>query len=87
MRETDPVVAEAERQIETAAREQALVLAEEGALLTGWVLVTDWLMPDNERQLNRFEPAEMPPWIRDGLLQGALDLEDDLDDLADGDDE
>jgi hypothetical protein len=73
----DDQLVEAERQLEAALQSQAPTFAAEGALLTEWVVVTDWVMPDGERQLHSFAPLKTPEWISDGLLRGALELEDD----------
>jgi hypothetical protein len=42
-------------------------------LLTGWVLVAEWIAPDGSRQLSRGWSAATTEWQRRGMLDYAMD--------------
>jgi hypothetical protein len=43
-----------------------------GALLTGWVVVTSWVAPDGTAWLSRGHAAEIPWWTAQGMLYEGL---------------
>lgn len=44
----------------------------EDALLTGWVLVAEWVDHDGGRWLSKAHAASTPSWTADGMLHAAL---------------
>jgi hypothetical protein len=44
----------------------------EGSLLTGWVVVTEWMAPDGDRWLEGLESPDTTGWTRQGMLHTAL---------------
>lgn len=40
----------------------------DGAVLTGWVLVTEWMEPDGARSLGRAYSYSLPEWSAKGML-------------------
>ena len=45
---------------------------EPGAMLTGWVLVAEWVTLDGTKRLTRLRSAPITPWAVSGLLHDAL---------------
>lgn len=45
---------------------------DEGALLTGWALVTEWMDTDGEKWLSRVHSATIPAWVAKGMWHEAL---------------
>lgn len=43
-----------------------------GAVLTGWVLVTEWMDPDGERWISKGHSASLAAWSADGFHHQAL---------------
>lgn len=58
----------------------------DGALLTAWVAVCEWMSPDGKRWLTRIDGEATTAWLRQGLLYDALNGDWDLDE-ADEEDE
>lgn len=44
----------------------------EGALLTGWAIVTEWMAPDGERWLSKAHAASSAEWHAQGMHHAAL---------------
>lgn len=55
--------------ITAAVQEQA---PTEGAVLTGWALMCEWMTPDGQRVLSRIRPAYVTEWLADGMYHHAL---------------
>lgn len=56
--------------------EEAIIAYEkdsggEGVLLTGWVIVAEWINADGEPELSAFAREGMPYWRIDALLEAA----------------
>lgn len=45
---------------------------EDGALLTGWALVCEWIAPDGERWLSKAHGEQTTSWTADGMHHEAL---------------
>lgn len=43
-----------------------------GAVLTGWVLVAEWMMPDDTKHLTRLSSKPITTWGAAGMLHEAL---------------
>lgn len=43
-----------------------------GSLLTGWVVVTEWMDPDGERWIEAMQAEQTAGWHRSGMLFEAL---------------
>lgn len=48
---------------------------QEGAVLTGWALVAEWMTPDGKRALSRMRPAYVTEWLADGMYHHALNTD------------
>ncbi len=46
--------------------------SREGCLLTGWVLVTEWMHPDGEKTLAKAHSANIASWAANGYHFEAL---------------
>jgi hypothetical protein len=46
--------------------------AEDGAVLTGWVLIAEWMDEDGERWLSKGHAAHTAHWSAKGMLHEAL---------------
>ena len=44
----------------------------EGRVLTGWIIVSEWMDPDGERWLGRMHSATTPAWTAKGFLHEGL---------------
>jgi hypothetical protein len=49
--------------------------AVEGAYLTGWVVVAEWMTPDGDAELSMLTSEGMTPWTRRGILGDAIEQE------------
>ena len=58
----------AQREIGAAIDAQALELAGGPAVLTGWVLVSEWANDASEAWLSKLGAHGQPDWRADGLL-------------------
>jgi hypothetical protein len=63
--EARPIIAEA---IQQAAVPNQI----EGALLTGWVIVAEYISPDGKKWLSRMDSEDLTQWLRQGMLHDAL---------------
>jgi hypothetical protein len=45
---------------------------EPGYMLTGWVLVAEWIGPDDTKHLTRLSSKPITTWAVDGMLHDAL---------------
>lgn len=55
------------------------VVPEDGPLLVNWVIVAEWAAPSGEHHLTAVKSDDLSWWQYDGLLNGALKMEDDED--------
>lgn len=60
-----------EKQVEDAIRAYEKDSGGEGVLLTGWVIVAEWVNGDGEPELSAFAREGMPYWRIDALLEAA----------------
>ena len=44
----------------------------EGAVLTGWTLVAEWMDPDGDRWLSKIHPPHLTSWQSNGMHHEAL---------------
>lgn len=44
----------------------------DGAVLTGWALVAEWMSPDGDRWLSKMNPPHVTQWQADGMRHQAL---------------
>ena len=81
------ILAPVQNALDNALREHFDVMRQEmdatdetvgpGALLGGWVIVTDWIDPtDGEHWYYRLSSPSLPPHSRIGLLNIGLEIED-----------
>lgn len=47
----------------------------DGAYLTGWVVVAEWMTPDGDPELSMLTSEGMTPWTRRGILSDAMEQE------------
>lgn len=73
---------DAETQIENAIRAYETHSGGDGVLLTGWVVVAEWVDDNGDAMLSAFARERMPYWRIDALLDAAPEamLYDDEDD-------
>lgn len=45
---------------------------ERPAVLTGWVIVAEWMDDEGERWLSRAYSASLPSWTADGMLHEGI---------------
>lgn len=72
-----------ETQLEQAIRAYDAAIEGENALLTGWVVVAEWIDRDGDPNLTAFAQERMPWWRIDALLEagpGAMLYDDDYSD-------
>jgi len=65
------VLYDVEKQIEEAIVAYERESEGEGVLLTGWVVVAEWINADGEPELSAFAREGMPYWRIDALLEAA----------------
>lgn len=58
--------------IHDAIQANARLGKEDGAILTGWVLVAEWMDPQGERWLSRGHAASTTQWSANGMSHEAL---------------
>lgn len=58
--------------IHDAIQANARMGQEDGAILTGWVLVAEWMTPDGDRWLSKGHAASVTAWSADGMYHEAL---------------
>lgn len=62
------VLYDAETQIETAIKAYEKESGGDGALITGWVVVVEWIDENGDPALSSFARENMPYWRIDALL-------------------
>jgi hypothetical protein len=65
------VLYDAEKKIEDALLAYEKESGGDGALLTGWVVVAEWINTDGEPELTAYAREGMPYWRIDALLEAA----------------
>lgn len=65
------VLYDTEKQIEQAIISYERDSGGEGVLLTGWVIVAEWVNADGHPELSAFAREGMPYWRIDALLEAA----------------
>lgn len=65
------ILYDAETQIENSIRAYEQEIGGDGALLTGWVVVAEWIDADGNPALSAFAREGMPYWRIDALLDAA----------------
>lgn len=65
------VLYDAEKQIENAILAYEKESEGEGVLLTGWVVVAEWINTDGEPELSAFAREGLPYWRINALLEAA----------------
>ena len=77
------ILYDAETQIEAAIKAYEKESGGDGALITGWVVVVEWIGENGDPALSAFARENMPYWRIDSLLDAAPEamLYDDDDDL------
>ena len=65
------VLYDAEKQIENAIIAYEKESGGDGVLLTGWVIVAEWVDGDGNPELSAFAREGMPYWRIDALLEAA----------------
>ncbi len=45
---------------------------DEGSLVTGWVIVAEWMTPEGERRIEGLQAETTTGWLRQGLFYNAL---------------
>lgn len=58
--------------IHDAVQEHGRMGAEDGAVLTGWVFVAEWMTPDGERWLSKAHAPHTSSWTARGMHHEAL---------------
>jgi len=58
--------------IHDAIQQHARIAREEGAILTGWVVVAEWMDPAGERWLSKAHAASTTSWAAKGMHHEAL---------------
>jgi hypothetical protein len=58
--------------IHDAIQQNARMGAEDGAVLTGWALVAEWMDADGERWLTKGHAAHTTSWGANGMYHEAL---------------
>lgn len=58
--------------IHDAIQANARLGKEDGAILTGWALVTEWMDPQGGRWLSKGHSAGTTKWAANGMLHEAL---------------
>lgn len=67
------VLFDAETRIEMAIKAYDKETGGDGALLTGWVIVAEWIDENGDPSLTAFARERMPYWRIDALLDAASD--------------
>jgi len=65
------VLYDAETQIEAAIKAYEHESGGDGALITGWVVVVEWIDENGDPALSAFAREGMPYWRIDSLLEAA----------------
>lgn len=65
------ILYDAETQIENAIRAYEHESGGDGALITGWVVVVEWIDANGDPALSAFARENMPYWRIDSLLDAA----------------
>jgi hypothetical protein len=63
---------EANRTIDEAVQSIAGAVSQEGAVCTGWVLVSQWSDVEGSQAFLHQASDGMPPWLERGMLAQAL---------------
>jgi hypothetical protein len=58
--------------IHDAIQEHGRMGVDDGAVLTGWTLVAEWMTPDGERWLSKAHGAHTTSWAAKGMMHEAL---------------
>lgn len=64
---------DAETQIENAIKAYELESGGDGLLITGWVVVAEWIDENGDATLSAFARERMPYWRIDALLDAGPD--------------
>lgn len=69
--DTSPIVYDAEVAVENAIRSYDQHVGTGNALLTGWVVVAEWIDSNGDPNLSAFAREGMPYWRINALLEAA----------------
>lgn len=73
MSDVSPRVAAERKRIEAALEPGPSPGMSPGAVLTGFVVVSEWITPEGDRHLVRLDSEGSTAWWRHGMLAFALD--------------
>jgi hypothetical protein len=58
--------------IHDAIQTHAPIARAEGAILTGWIVVAEWMAQDGERWLSKAYASATPQWTATGMIYEVL---------------
>lgn len=58
--------------IHEVIQKHAAMSTQDGAVLTGWVLVAEWMTPDGDRWLSKAHAAGTTAWAARGMMHDAI---------------